>query len=71
MYLSYLDRKSGAVERGKAALDRVMQLDPNCDTGSCCALGFWRLFVLKDYDGALQSLTRARRVRPSDYGLLD
>ncbi len=69
MYLSYLDRSQEQLNRGKAALDRVMRLDPNCDTGSCCALGFWRLFVLNDYDAALQSLVRARQVRPSDYGL--
>jgi TolB-like protein/DNA-binding SARP family transcriptional activator len=69
MYLSYLDRNVDQLTRGKAALDRAMQLDPNCDSGSCCALGFYQLFVLKDYDGALQALTRARRARPSDNGL--
>jgi TolB-like protein/DNA-binding SARP family transcriptional activator len=69
MYLSYLDRDVDQLTRGKAALDRVMQLDPDCDTGSCCALGFYELFVLKDYDRALQAFTRARRVRPSDNGL--
>jgi tetratricopeptide (TPR) repeat protein len=52
--------------RAKAALDRAVQLDPECNSGSCCALGFYRLFVLKDYDGALQAFTRARRARPSD-----
>jgi TolB-like protein/DNA-binding SARP family transcriptional activator len=69
MYLSYLDRDVTQLRRGKAALDRVTQLDPECDSGSCCALGFYRLFVLKDYDGALQALTRARRARPSDDNL--
>jgi tetratricopeptide (TPR) repeat protein len=69
MYLSYLDRSQEQLQRGKAALDRVTRLDPNCDTGSCCALGFWRLFVLNDYTAALQTLARARQVRPSDYGL--
>ena len=69
MYLSYLDRDVEQLRRGKAALDRVGQLDPECDSGSCCALGFYQLFVLKDYDGALQAFTRARRVRPSDYNL--
>jgi len=29
-------------------------------------MGFYKLFVLKDYDGALQAFTRARRTRPSD-----
>jgi TolB-like protein/DNA-binding SARP family transcriptional activator len=66
MYLSYLDRDVDQLTRGKAALDRVMQLDPECDSGSCRALGFYQLFVLKDYDGALQAFTRARRARPSD-----
>jgi len=66
MYLSYLDRDVDQLTRGKAALDRIVQLDPNCDSGSCSALGFYQLFVLKDYDGALQALTRARRARPSD-----
>ena len=70
MYLSYLDRDVDQLTRGKAALDRVMQLDPECDSGSCCALGFYQLFVLKDYDGALQALTRARRARPSDNNIL-
>jgi TolB-like protein/DNA-binding SARP family transcriptional activator len=69
MYLSYLDRSEEQLQDGKAALDRVMQLDPNCDLGSCCALGFWRLFVQKNYDGALRTLIRAREVRPSDYAL--
>jgi eukaryotic-like serine/threonine-protein kinase len=69
MYLSYLDRDVEQLRRGKAALDRVKQLDPECDSGSCSALGFYQLFVLKDYDGALQAFTRARRVRPSDYHL--
>jgi DNA-binding SARP family transcriptional activator/TolB-like protein len=69
MYLSYLDRDVEQLRRGKAALDRVVQLDPECDSGSCSALGFYQLFVLKDYDGALQAFTRARRVRPSDYHL--
>jgi len=69
MYLSYLDRDVEHLRRGKAALDRVKQLDPECDSGSCSALGFYQLFVLKDYDGALQAFTRARRVRPSDYHL--
>jgi TolB-like protein/Flp pilus assembly protein TadD len=69
MYLSYLDRNVEQLRRGKAALDRVMQLDPECDSGSCCALGFYQLFVLKDYDGALKAFTRARQVRPSDYNL--
>jgi TolB-like protein/DNA-binding SARP family transcriptional activator len=66
MYLSYLDRNVDQLKRGKAALDRVMQLDPECESGSCSALGFYRLFVLKDYDGALQAFTLARRARPSD-----
>jgi TolB-like protein/DNA-binding SARP family transcriptional activator len=70
MYLSYLDRNVDQLTRGKAALDRVMQLDPECDSGSCFALGFYQLFVLKDYDGALQAFTRARRARPSDYSIL-
>jgi tetratricopeptide (TPR) repeat protein len=46
-----------------------LQLDPNCDSGSCYALGFWQLFVQHDYEGALRTLTRAREVRPSDYNL--
>jgi TolB-like protein/DNA-binding SARP family transcriptional activator len=71
MYLSYLDRDGEQLRRAKAALDRVRQLDPECDSGSCCALGFYQLFVLKDYDGALQAFTRARQVRPSDYHLPD
>jgi TolB-like protein/DNA-binding SARP family transcriptional activator len=71
MYLSYLDRDVEQLRRAKVALDRVMQLDPECDSGSCCALGFYQLFVLKDYDGALQAFTRARRVRPSDHKLPD
>jgi TolB-like protein len=69
MYLSYLDRDVAQLRRAKAELDRAEQLDPECDSGSCCALGFYRLFVLKDYDGALQALTRARRARPSDDNL--
>ena len=69
MYLSYLDRDAERLRRGKAALDRTMQLDPQCDRGTCAALGFYQLFVLKDYDGALQAFTRARRARPSDYNL--
>jgi TolB-like protein/DNA-binding SARP family transcriptional activator len=71
MYLSYLDRNAEQLRRGKAALDRVKQLDPECDSGSCSALGFYQLFVLKDYDGALQAFTRARQVRPSDHHLPD
>jgi len=71
MYLSYLDRDVEQLRRAKVALDRVMRLDPECDTGSCCALGFYQLFVLKDYDGALQAFTRARQVRPSDHHLPD
>jgi TolB-like protein len=71
MYLSYLDRDGEQLRRAKAALDRVMQLDPECDSGSCCALGFYQLFVLKDYDGAMQAFTRARQVRPSDHHLPD
>jgi TolB-like protein/DNA-binding SARP family transcriptional activator len=66
MYLSYLDRNVDQLTRGKAALDRVMQLDPDCNSGGCFALGFYRLFVLKDHEGALQAFIRARRVRPSD-----
>jgi TolB-like protein/DNA-binding SARP family transcriptional activator/Flp pilus assembly protein TadD len=66
MYLSYLDRDVDQLTRGKAALDRATQLDPECDSGSCSAVGFYQLFVLKDYDGALQSFARARRARPSD-----
>jgi TolB-like protein/DNA-binding SARP family transcriptional activator/Flp pilus assembly protein TadD len=66
MYLSYLDRDPDQLTGGKAALDRVMQLDPECDSGNCRALGFYDLFVLKDYKRALQAFTRARRVRPSD-----
>jgi TolB-like protein/DNA-binding SARP family transcriptional activator len=69
MYLSYLDRDVEQLRRGKAALDRVMQLDPECSSGGCRALGFYRLFVLKDSDGALQAFTRARRARPSDHKL--
>ena len=69
MYLSYLDRDVDQLRRAKAALDRATQLDPECDSGSCCALGFYQLFVLKDYDGALQAFTRARRARPSDHNL--
>ena len=71
MYLSYLDRGQEQLNRGKAALDRVMRLDPNCDSGSCCALGFWQLFVLNDYPAALETLVRARQVRPSDYGIAE
>jgi TolB-like protein/DNA-binding SARP family transcriptional activator len=71
MYLSYIDRSQEQLDRGKAALDRVMRLDPNCDSGSCCALGFWRIFVLHDYAAALQTLLRARQVRPSDYGIYE
>jgi TolB-like protein len=66
MYLSYLDRDVDRLRRAKAAADRVMHLDPDCNSGSCRAMGFYKLFVLKDYDGALQAFTRARRTRPSD-----
>jgi TolB-like protein/Flp pilus assembly protein TadD len=66
MYLSYLDRNVDQLTRAKAALDRVMQLDPECDAGSCRALGFYELFVLKDYNRALQAFIRARRASPSD-----
>jgi TolB-like protein/DNA-binding SARP family transcriptional activator len=69
MYISYLDRDVDQLRRARAALDRVRQLDPECDLGGCYALGFYQLFVLKDYDSALQSYTRARRIRPSDYVL--
>jgi tetratricopeptide (TPR) repeat protein len=70
MYLSYLDRDVERLRHGKAALDRVMHLDPDCDSGSCFALGFYELFVLKNYDRALQAFTRARRSRPSDPSIL-
>jgi DNA-binding SARP family transcriptional activator/TolB-like protein/tetratricopeptide (TPR) repeat protein len=70
LYLSYLDRNVERLTQGKAAMDRATQLDPHCNSGSCCARGFYQLFVLKDYDGALQSFARARKVRPSDSGLL-
>jgi TolB-like protein/DNA-binding SARP family transcriptional activator len=69
MYLSYLDRNVEQLRRAKAALDRARQLDPECNLGSCCALGVYQLFVLKDFDGALQAFTRGRQVRPSDDGL--
>ena len=69
MYLSYLDRDLDQLTHAKAALDRIRELDPECDSGSCAAAGFYQLFVLKDYDGALQAFTRARRVRPSDSNL--
>jgi tetratricopeptide (TPR) repeat protein len=46
-----------------------MQLDPECDSGACSALGFYELFVLGDYDRALKEFTRARRARPSDHNL--
>jgi tetratricopeptide (TPR) repeat protein len=71
MYLSYLDRNVDRLTRGKVALDRATQLDPECDSGSCCALGFYQTFVLKDYKGALRTFTRARQVRPSDPGLAE
>jgi TolB-like protein/DNA-binding SARP family transcriptional activator/Flp pilus assembly protein TadD len=66
MYLSYLDRDVDQLRRAKAALDPVRQLDPECDSGSCVALGFYQLFVLQEYDSALRAFTRARQVRPSD-----
>ena len=66
MYLSYLDRDVDRLRRAKAAVDRITHLDPDCDLGSCRALGFYELFVLKDYTRALQAFTRARRARPSD-----
>ena len=66
MYLSYLDRDKDRLTRGKAAADRAMQLDPECNTGSCAATGFYELFVLQNSDRALQELTRAWRARPSD-----
>ena len=71
MYLSYLDRDVEQLRRAKVALDRVARLDPKCDTGSCCALGVYQLFVLRDYDGALQTFVRARQVRPNDHDLSD
>jgi DNA-binding SARP family transcriptional activator/TolB-like protein len=70
LYLSYLDRNVDRLRWGKAAADRATRLDPDCNSGSCCALGFYQLFVLKDYDGALRTFTRARRARPSDNGIL-
>lgn len=69
MYLSYLDRTEDQLIRGKAAAERVMQLDPNCNTGGCCAMGFYQLFVLGDYDGALEQLKRSWQARPSDHNL--
>jgi eukaryotic-like serine/threonine-protein kinase len=71
MYISYLDRNVERLRQGKAAMERVTQLDPKCDSGSCCALGFYQIFVQRDYNGALQTLTRARQARPSDPGLAD
>jgi DNA-binding SARP family transcriptional activator/TolB-like protein len=67
MYLSYLDRNVDQLTRGKAAAVRAMQLDPECDSGACCALGFYQLFVLGNYDRALKEFIRARRARPSDH----
>jgi tetratricopeptide (TPR) repeat protein len=66
MYLSYLDRDENRLKRAKAAVERLTRLDPECDLGSCRALGFYELFVLKDYARALQAFTRARQARPSD-----
>jgi tetratricopeptide (TPR) repeat protein len=71
MYISYLDRNVERLRLGKVAMDRVTQLDPKCDSGSCCALGFYQIFVQGNYDGALRTLTRARQVRPSDPDLAD
>ncbi|MEO8089731.1 MAG: BTAD domain-containing putative transcriptional regulator [Gemmatimonadales bacterium] len=69
MYLSYLDRNVERLRQSKVALDRAERLDPTCSSGSCCALGFYRLFVLNDYSGALEALTRAQQARPSDFNL--
>jgi DNA-binding SARP family transcriptional activator/TolB-like protein/Flp pilus assembly protein TadD len=69
MYLSYLDRDTDHLKRGKAAADRVMQLDPQCATGGCAALGFYDLFVVGNYDRALQELRRSWRARPNDFNL--
>jgi TolB-like protein/DNA-binding SARP family transcriptional activator/Flp pilus assembly protein TadD len=70
MYLSYLDRDVDQLRRGKAAAVRAMHLDPECDSGSCCATGFYELFVLGNYDRALKEFTRARRAHPNDHNLL-
>ena len=64
MYDSYMDRDVGHLRRGKAAADRALHLDPELPEAHC-ALGFYQLFGLNDYDGALQEFTRARRGRPS------
>jgi DNA-binding SARP family transcriptional activator/TolB-like protein len=68
-YISYMDRDLKQLRLAKAALDRVTRLDPECDSGGCCALGMYQLFVLKDYEGALQTFIRGRRVRPNDHDL--
>jgi TolB-like protein/DNA-binding SARP family transcriptional activator/Tfp pilus assembly protein PilF len=65
MYQSYLDRDTNQLILAKATADRAMQLDPEL-AESHCALGFYQLHVLRDYDRALQEFTRARRARPSD-----
>ena len=70
-YISYLDRNVEQLRLAKAALDRVTRLDPECNSGGCCALGVYQLFVLRDYDGALKTFIRGRRVRPNDHDLSD
>src|SRR4051812_7044547 len=69
LYLSYMDRSPDQLVLGKAAADRAALLDPECDSGSCAALGFYELFVVGDSDKALHELLRSWKARPNDHNL--
>ena len=65
LHVTYTDRSPDLLQRGKAALDHALRLDPDLPE-SHGALGFYYLKVLGDNDRAFDELTRARRMRPND-----
>jgi len=65
LHVTYTDRSPELLQRGKAALDHALRLDPNLPE-SHGALGFYYLKALGDNNRAFDELTRARRMRPND-----
>ena len=65
LHVTYTDRSPDLLQRGKAALDHALRLDPDLPE-SHGAMGFYYLKVLGDNDRALAELKLARRMRPND-----
>ncbi|HET9012631.1 MAG TPA: hypothetical protein VFN38_12490, partial [Gemmatimonadaceae bacterium] len=69
IYWHYFDRTEARLTMAKTALDSAVRLAPG-QPETHTAMGFYRYWVLLDYEGAIREFEAALRLQPSNSALL-